>query len=168
MAMVMAIVMAALVGSGCSSTGRSSSPPSTAPPVATSSLSTTASPGTGTGGSTGPDRGRIVLLAERDNGRRVAVGVGERVRVVLRSTYWQFADPSDPTVAQALGASVVVLASPPGARCVPGGGCGTATAVYRVVGAGSAVVSAHRTSCGEALRCGPGQSDWQVTLVAGP
>jgi hypothetical protein len=41
------------------------------------------------------------------------------------------------------------------------------TLVLRAAKTGSAVVSAQRTSCGEALRCSPQQSAWTVTIRVG-
>jgi hypothetical protein len=80
--------------------------------------------------------------------------------VVLHSTYWSFTSPPSTVVAAEGPASV----APDLGGCVPGGGCGTVTIRYRALAPGSASVSAHRDSCGEARACGPGQGDWQVVV----
>lgn len=103
-----------------------------------------------------------VALADADTGRSVTVRRGGTVTVVLHSTYWTFAAPSNGSVVQAQGAPVVVADRQ---GCVPGGGCGTVTAKYAAVGDGQATLSAHRDSCGEAMRCQGTAGDWRVTIV---
>jgi hypothetical protein len=49
---------------------------------------------------------------------------------------------------------------------VPGTGCGTIRADYRVAEAGSTQLSAARTVCGEAMRCTGRNGRWAVTVVA--
>jgi len=102
-------------------------------------------------------------LSEADNGSTVSLRAGGTLRVVLHSTYWQFDPPSDPTVLRSDGRPATSPA-PPG-QCVPGGGCGTVTATFSALRAGRAVVTAHRTSCGEALRCTGNQGSYAVTVM---
>lgn len=94
------------------------------------------------------------------NGQTVTVAKGREVTITLDSTYWTFQGSSNTAVLQQSGSAVVSPAS-----CVPGGGCGTVTAHFRAMGPGRAVVTASRTSCGEALACGPDQSTYQITVV---
>ena len=136
--------MAAALLAGC---GASASPPTAAPQLTTAPLP----------GSTSRD------VSEADNGSTVSIRTGGTLRVVLHSTYWQFYPPSDPTVLGSEGQPAVSPA--PRGQCVPGGGCGTVTATFRGLRAGRAVVTAHRTSCGEALRCTGNQGSWMVTVV---
>jgi hypothetical protein len=75
---------------------------------------------------------------------------GQRITIVLSSTYWHFQESSNPAVLQSDGQP---RTSPQPSGCVPGGGCGTATATYLAVATGGAVVTATRTSCGEAMGC---------------
>jgi hypothetical protein len=104
-------------------------------------------------------------VSEADNGRSVTVPVGSEVTVVLGNTYWQIAGSSDP--------AVLVLVSGPTASaagmtaCVPGAGCGTASAVFRAVAPGRATITASRTTCGEALRCTGTAGVYEVTIVVG-
>lgn len=99
-------------------------------------------------------------MDETASGRRIAVHVGDLVEAELGSTYWSFTTAPTP-VLRAAGSPV----TSPGTGCVAGSGCGTITAQYRVVAAGTAVVTAVRTLCGEALRCTPPQH-FAVTLIA--
>lgn len=94
------------------------------------------------------------------NGQTVTVANGHEVTITLDSTYWTFQGSSNPAVLLQAGKTVVSSTS-----CVPGGGCGTVTAHFRAMGPGRAVVTASRTSCGEALACGPDQSTYQITVV---
>lgn len=101
-------------------------------------------------------------VSEGDNGHVITVRRRDEVTAVLHSTYWQFNKPSDQRVLLAEDDPVV---SPQPQGCVPGQGCGTVTVRYLAVGAGRSVISAHRDTCGEAMRCTPAQSDWRVTVV---
>lgn len=110
---------------------------------------------------------RTVQVDESNNGQALSLRPGDHLTVVLHSTYWKFNPPSDPTVISADGPPAYAGGGP---KCggPPGSGCGTVTARYTAVRTGSAVVSAGRTTCGEALRCSPAQSRWSVKVtVAG-
>jgi hypothetical protein len=102
-------------------------------------------------------------VSEADKGTVVSLRTGGTLRAVLHSTYWRFDPASEPTVLGSEGAPAT-SPDPPGS-CVPGGGCGTVTATFRALRPGRAVVSAHRTSCGEALRCTGDRGAWTVTVV---
>jgi hypothetical protein len=104
-----------------------------------------------------------VSADETSNGTTVRLRPGDHLQVVLHSTYWAFNDPSDPAVISADGQPVYG----PGRNCptFPGSGCGTVTVRYTAHKAGSAVVSADRGSCGEAMRCvPPNASHWEITV----
>jgi len=92
----------------------------------------------------------VVLANDGSNGNTVAIRRGQRLRVVLSSTYWQLQPSSNTTVLGLVGRPAT---TPKLTGCVPGGGCGTATATYLASADGHATVTATRTSCGEALRC---------------
>ena len=57
------------------------------------------------------------------------------------------------------------VTSPQPSGCVVGGGCGTLTAVYDARAAGSAELTATRTSCGEAMGCTAADATWTVTVL---
>jgi hypothetical protein len=105
---------------------------------------------------------RTVTAGDQDNGRVLSVHVGDHLRVVLASTYWQLAGSSDPNVLRPAGEPAV---SPQPSGCVPGGGCGSVTAPFDAVAAGRADVTARRASCGEALACTGAQGSYRVTVV---
>jgi hypothetical protein len=101
----------------------------------------------------------VILVTERQNKSTVTLHRGQQLRVVLHSTYWQFQKSSHPAVLR--------LVRPPKVRprpsgCVPGGGCGTVAADYVATAVGSAIVSAERTSCGEAMGCTAATGDFTV------
>lgn len=106
-----------------------------------------------------------VRLTEVDNGHTVTVAVGSTVTVVLASTYWQVQGSSDAAVL--LLASGPVIAPAAQGTCVPGGGCGTVTTVFRALGPGRASVTAGRTTCGEAMQCTGTNGAFEVTIVVG-
>jgi hypothetical protein len=103
-------------------------------------------------------------LTDRSNGTTLHARVGDTITVVLHSTYWQLADPGGGELVAATAPS----AAPGGDGCptIPGTGCGTLTAAYRVASTGSTHIDAERESCGEAMRCTGDQGRWSVTVVA--
>jgi len=94
------------------------------------------------------------------NGQTISIGLGHTLTVTLNSTYWMFGGSSDPVVLEQAGQPIYK-----GTSCVPGGGCGTASLRFKALAPGRAVVKASRTSCGEALACGPDQSTYSVTVI---
>jgi len=103
-------------------------------------------------------------LSEPDNGHTLRVRTGTTLRVVLHSTYWTFARNSAPSVVRVSGAPTY---SPrPGG--IPGSGNGSVSETLRAAVPGRATVSASRRSCGEALRCSPGQGSYSVVIVVTP
>jgi len=122
------------------------------------------------GGSSGPAATATgaatadVTATDKDNGHELRVRGGQRIRIVLSSTYWNFQGSSDSTVLRAEGAAQVS----PQPGCVPGAGCGTATATYRAVAPGRATVTATRRSCGEAMGCASGNDRYTLTVVVSP
>lgn len=144
----------ALMCSACSSdspgqvplsSGTATSPASPAPSTPTSGITSS---------------GGVVTATNAANGKSLSLRVGDRLEVTLSSTYWMF-DPAPGHVVNA-GAGPQVAPDP---SCVPGGGCGTVTQSFVAVGAGTAQVTAHRTSCGEAMACTPAQASFTVTVV---
>jgi hypothetical protein len=102
-----------------------------------------------------------ITLSEADNGRSVALQVGQHLRITLASTYWTFQPGSNSTVLHSDGAPSI---TPQPSGCVPGQGCGTVTAAFTARASGTAVVVATRTTCGEALACTPPNNRYQVTI----
>jgi hypothetical protein len=102
-----------------------------------------------------------VVLNDHDNGRTVSVRRGAHLTVELASTYWTFAASSDGAVLRQAGQPQVQ----PSGKCVPGGGCGVVTAGFDALSAGGAVISATRTSCGEAMSCTEAEGRYRVSVV---
>jgi hypothetical protein len=101
-------------------------------------------------------------LDERANGTTVHVSLGDTVVVTLHSTYWSFV-PTDGLALQPVSTQTAT-----GSACphVPGSGCGTVTVTFNVGHVGTSTLRAHRSSCGEALRCTGSAGDWSVTVIA--
>ena len=103
-------------------------------------------------------------VSDTDRGATVQAHVGDDIVVTLHSTYWQLVKPA--------GGVLVAVGSPqtqaggPSCSTVPGSGCGTIRADYRVAQAGNTRISAGRVSCGEAMRCTGSQGRWSVSVVA--
>lgn len=103
---------------------------------------------TGTACANGATR-PVVRAAERQNNKTITLRKGQRLQVVLHSTYWQFQSSTNRAVLRQLGKSRVR----PTPGCVAGGGCGTVVTLYLAAARGTAMVSATRNSCGEAAGC---------------
>jgi hypothetical protein len=108
---------------------------------------------------------RTVVVSEQDNGHAISLRSGERLEVVLASTYWEVDGGSNPNV---LRPTAQPTTSPELKGCVPGEGCGTVTALYDAVAPGRADVNAKRTSCGEAMSCTGTLGFYRVTVVVAP
>jgi hypothetical protein len=104
----------------------------------------------------------VVRANDGANGRTVTIRRGQRLHVVLSSTYWQLLPSTKPTVLRLVGPPQI---SPKLSGCVPGGGCGTAAATYLAAAVGHATVSATRTSCGEALRCTGAAGQFRLNII---
>lgn len=101
----------------------------------------------------------LAMATSKDNGHTMTLTVGQTLSVRLDSTYWTFA-PATPPLHEN-GQPVVSTGGP----CVPGQGCGTVTAGFYASGPGETVVSANRTSCGEAMRCVGQAGEYRLTVV---
>ncbi|MFJ1796342.1 hypothetical protein [Kitasatospora griseola] len=106
-----------------------------------------------------PTPGPVVLDESADR-TRITVAPGTTVRTELHSTYWSPATSTDPGLLAPAGQPTTAAAP----SCRPGSGCGTVTTAFTARTAGSARLTAHRTSCGEARPCPPGQQDYTVDV----
>lgn len=102
----------------------------------------------------------VIHVTEKQDGGKVTLRRGQRLRVVLHSTYWEFKAVSVPAVLRRIGQPMVS----PKSGCVPGQGCGTVTATYIAKTLGSAGVTAERTSCGEAMGCTAAAGAFTLTV----
>ena len=158
---VVFMVSCALLLEACASTPRSATSGSTTSSPTTSSiasspLSTSSTAPT----STQPGSAKHVILTDKDKGTTASVHVGDRVTVVLGSTYWTFGTGTG-SVLRSDGPTDV---APQTSGCVPGQGCGTATASFTAVAAGTTTIVATRTSCGEAARCTGATGSYEVKV----
>jgi hypothetical protein len=116
----------------------------------------------GVGGPPEPSPAPTIHVGDGDNGRHLMVDVGTHIVVALDSTYWSFRPSSNPAVLAPDGSA----SASPSPGCIPGAGCGTVTQAFVVTEAGTAMLSAKRTTCGEALLCQPNQRLFKVTVTA--
>jgi len=107
---------------------------------------------------------RTLTLTEADNHHTVAVSPGTRITVTLHNTYWSLTPLASSTILSQVGASTVAATKPGTGGCVPGQGCGTVTDHFVARHAGFVRLRAHRTTCGEAMRCAPAQGVWTVVV----
>jgi len=101
-------------------------------------------------------------ITERDKGTTVALHVGDHLKLSLSNTYWDIQLASDTAVLRSDG--------PPVTKgklqgCVPGAGCGTVIGAFTAVRTGTAIVSASRTTCGEAILCAGGNGEYKVSVI---
>lgn len=139
---------AATTGSTAVSTSSAGSPAATTPlPAPTSAYSSKLK----------------VIVSEAGNGTTLTVKRGADVIVELHSTYWQFQPASAPKVlVQAL---PEIQGDPPSRAGIPGSGKGTVRETYHARAAGTATITASRTTCGEALHCTVAQSIYRITVI---
>ena len=106
-----------------------------------------------------------VVLVEHDasTGKTVHVRVGDRIALILASQYWIIRGSSTPAVLRQEGPTTT-LAPPPG-NCPAGVGCRPLRTLFAALTPGTAVITAHRGVCGEALRCVGSQGDFRLTVV---
>lgn len=134
----------AVFGTGCAAAGA----PVTLPPSASSSTITVS--------------GSPLVLDEHAKGKVVKIAVGTSVELILHSSYWNINNSSSPKVLSEIGEPTQLPVTP---TCPPGIGCNPVQATFTAMTPGTAVLSASRMSCGEAMGCGPGQGHFQVTVV---
>ncbi|MFD8718101.1 hypothetical protein ACFV2H_08805 [Streptomyces sp. NPDC059629] len=101
-----------------------------------------------------------VVLDERARGTTVRVTAGTHVLVRLHNTYWSTPAGSNPQVLTPTGGDTTASAG-----CPPGQGCGISSARFTALQPGTALITAQRDSCGEAMRCSPGQGRYDVTVT---
>jgi hypothetical protein len=103
----------------------------------------------------------IITAGDRNNGTTVTLTVGQRLRIVLNSTYWTIKQSTNTTVIRLKGEPTLT----PDPSCIPGGGCGTAAAAFLALTPGRAEINATRTTCGEAMSCGPTPDTYTLQVV---
>jgi len=108
--------------------------------------------------------GSLTVSSGHANGRTLRVTVGERLDLILSSTYWQLRGSSAPAVLRQDGAAKL-MRRPSGCPKLPGLGCTPVRTSFLALAPGTAVITASRTTCGEALACAADQRHFRVTIV---
>jgi hypothetical protein len=106
--------------------------------------------------------GQPAILDEHANKTTVHVQVGTTVELLLHSSYWNVTGSSSPSVLAPQGSPTQLPVTP---TCPPGVGCNPVRAMFSALSPGTSVLSASRTTCGEALRCGTDNGRFQVTVI---
>jgi hypothetical protein len=106
----------------------------------------------------------VIVVRDDANGKAVSARAGDRIELILSSSYWDVTGVSAPGVLRQDGPPVL-LARPSSCPAIPGLGCTPVRADFTALTDGRAVIMASRSSCGEALRCQPGQTRLTVIVV---
>jgi hypothetical protein len=99
------------------------------------------------------------------NGTMVPVAAGDRVELILSSSYWHVAGSSTPSVLRQDGPATPMPRPGTCPANIPGLGCVPIQVKFTALADGKAVIKASRTTCGEAMGCRPGQTRFSVTVV---
>jgi hypothetical protein len=111
----------------------------------------------------GPE-GAVTVARDGASGKTVQMQVGDRLELILSSDYWTVRGSSAPAVLRQDGPSKR-LPRPGTCSEIPGLGCTPLKTSFTALAAGTAVITARRTTCGEALRCVGDRGRFIVTVV---
>jgi hypothetical protein len=106
----------------------------------------------------------VIVIHDSANGATVQAGAGDRVELILASSYWDVAGSSSPHVLRQNGPAAL-MPRPTNCPDIPGLGCIPVRVSFTALADGRAVITASRSSCGEALPCMPDQTRFRVTVV---
>jgi hypothetical protein len=129
--------------------------------VSAVSILTCAGCGTAASSAGGPT---VIVVRDDANGKTVSAKAGDRIELILSSSYWQVTGDSAPTVLRQDGPPVP-LPKPSSCPDIPGLGCTPVRADFTALANGKAVITAKRSACGEALQCKPDQTRFTVNVV---
>ena len=104
------------------------------------------------------------MLRNDANGKAVSARAGDRIELILSSSYWRVTGSSAPRVLRQDGPPVL-LSRPSSCPAIPGLGCAPVRTDFTALTDGKAVIMASRSTCGEALRCMPDQARFAVTVA---
>ncbi|HUZ37621.1 MAG TPA: hypothetical protein VMV17_14965 [Streptosporangiaceae bacterium] len=112
---------------------------------------------TGCGSAAAPSPGprppeAVTTARDNANGTTVRLDVGDRLNLTLSSSYWNLHPRPAPAVLHQDGPTSL-LPGPSTCPDIPGLGCTPAQTLFTALAPGTAVITATRTTCGEALRC---------------
>jgi hypothetical protein len=106
----------------------------------------------------------VMVARDNSNGKTVRVSVGDRLELVLASSYWNVDGSTSPAVLRQDGPTSY-LAPPSDCSTMPGSGCVPEQTSFTALAPGTAVLTASRESCGEALQCAPDQTRFRLTVI---
>jgi hypothetical protein len=112
-----------------------------------------------------PPRSPDVVVRDGAGNHTATVTVGQWLEVVLGSTYWTVAGSSRPAVLRQDGASVSMARPASCPKVPPGMGCIPIRTDFTALKPGTAVITASRISCGEAMECAPNQRNFTLTVT---
>ena len=129
------------------------------------SMMTSAGCGTAASHASGPAAGgpTVIVVHDDANGKAVSTRAGDRIELILSSSYWQVTGSSEPNVLRQNGPPVL-LSRPNSCPDIPGLGCVPVRADFTALADGKAEITAERSTCGEALRCKPDQTRFTVIV----
>lgn len=130
------------------------------------SIMTSAGCGTAASRTSGPVAGgpMVIMVHEDANGKAVSARAGDRIELILSSSYWHVTGSSAPSVLRQDGPPGL-LSRPSSCPDIPGLGCIPVRAIFTALADGKAVITASRSACGEALPCMPDQTRFTVVVV---
>lgn len=107
-----------------------------------------------------------VRAGDAQNGQTITLLPGQTLTVKLSTTYWTMQGSSNTQALVSMGAPV---ASPAPMDSCHFGGCtaqgGSISETFRAVAPGTAMVTASRTTCGEAMGCVGSSGQYELTVV---
>jgi hypothetical protein len=106
----------------------------------------------------------VIVVRDDADGRTVSARPGDRIELILSSSYWHVTGSSAPSVLRQDGPPVL-LPRPSDCPDIPGLGCAPVRAGFTARTDGKAVITARRSACGEALRCKSAQTRFTVIVV---
>jgi len=106
----------------------------------------------------------VIVVRDNANGKAVSARAGNRIELILSSSYWHLTGSSAPSVLRQDGPPAL-LPRPSSCPDIPGLGCTPVRANFTALTNGKAVITASRSTCGEALRCKPDQTRFTVIVV---
>jgi hypothetical protein len=107
---------------------------------------------------------KVIVVRDNANGTTVSMRPGDSLELILSSTYWKVAGSSASRVLQQQGATVL-LPRPTTCPSIPGLGCTPQQTSFKALAQGTAVITASRLTCGEALACQGAARLFKVTVV---
>jgi hypothetical protein len=126
--------------------------------------STILAAGCGTAASANHPVPRVIVVRDNANGRTVSVRTGDSLELILSSSYWNVTGSSASHVLRQDGATAL-LPRPGSCPKIPGLGCTPERTDFKALTNGKAVITASRTTCGEALACAGRATRFTLTVV---